>query len=66
MNDALVLDLVKELDGRRELPEAITNRYSYLATLIEYGRKEYRLIWPLEENALDIGVVNAYRDGRRS
>jgi hypothetical protein len=66
MSDALVLELVNELDGRRELPEAKTGRYSYFATLVERGERRYRLIWLLEEDAIYIGVVNAYRDGRRN
>jgi hypothetical protein len=66
MSDALILKLVNELDGRRELPEARTDRYSYFATLIEYDEKKYRLVWLLEDHAIYIGVVNAYRDGRRS
>lgn len=65
MNDDLILRLVKELDGRRELPETQTDRYSYFATLIELDDKQYRLIWLLEDNAIYIGVVNAYRDKRK-
>lgn len=65
MNDDLILELVKELDGRRELPEAHTANYSYFATLIELNEKQYRLIWLLEDDAIYIGVVNAYRDNRR-
>ncbi len=66
MSDALILRLVKELDGRRELPDTKTDRYSYFATLIELGKKQFRLIWLLENHAIYIGVVNAYRDRRRS
>lgn len=65
MSDALILKLVTELDGRRELPEAKTEQYSYFATLVEHGEKKFRLIWLLEKDAIYIGVVNAYRDGRR-
>jgi hypothetical protein len=66
MSDDLILNLVKELDGREELPETKTDRYSYFATLIELEEKKYRLIWLLEDHAIYIGVVNAYRDKRRS
>ena len=45
MCDELILNLVQELNGRRELPEAKTDRYSYFATLIEHNEKQYRLIW---------------------
>jgi hypothetical protein len=66
MNDQLILEMVMELDGRREVPDAKTGRYSYFATLVEKRRKQYRLIWLLEDHAIYIGVVNAYRDKRRS
>jgi hypothetical protein len=65
MNDELILRLVKELDGRREVPETKAGQYSYFATLIELDEKQYRLIWLLEDHAIYIGVVNAYRDRRR-
>jgi hypothetical protein len=65
MNDLLILKLVSELDGRRELPESKKGPYSYFATLIEHRGKQYRLIWLLEDHAIYIGVVNAYRDKRR-
>ena len=66
MSDTLILRLVKELNGRHELPETKTNQYSYFATLIEIGYKKYRLIWLLEDHAIYIGIVNAYRHKRRS
>ena len=65
MNNDLILRLVKGLDGRRELPETRTDNYSYFATLIELDGKQFRLIWLLEDDAIYIGIVNAYRDKRR-
>lgn len=65
MSDDLILKLVVELDGRRELPDTKTDRYAYFATLIELNEKQYRLIWLLDDHAIYIGVVNAYRDKRR-
>jgi hypothetical protein len=65
MSDELILGLVRELDGRRELPEERRGQYAYFATLIEHGKRQYRLVWLLEEHAIYIGVVNAYRDRRR-
>lgn len=66
MSDELILRLVAELDGRRELPESKAGKYAYFATLIELDdSKQYRLIWLLEDHAIYIGVVNAYRDRRR-
>jgi hypothetical protein len=66
VSDSLILKMVQELDGRRELPDSKVGRYSYFATLIEMGEKQYRLIWLLEDHSLYIGVVNAYRDNRKS
>lgn len=66
MSDELILKLVKALDGRRELPEAKTNQYSYFATLVEFEEKQFRLIWLLGDYSIYIGIVNAYRDRRRS
>lgn len=65
MNDSLILALVAHLDGRREIPEAQKGPYSYFTTLVEHGSKQYRLIWLLEDHAIYIGVVNAYRDQRK-
>lgn len=65
MSDDLILELVQELDGRREIPETKTGQYSYFATLVEYEEKQYRLIWLLEDHAIYIGVVNACRDSRK-
>lgn len=65
MSDELILKLVAQLDGRKELPEASKGPYSFFATLIEHHSKQYRLIWLLEEDAIYIGVVNAYRDRRK-
>jgi hypothetical protein len=65
MSDELILKLVQKLDGRKELPEAKTDRFSYFVTLVDLKDKQYRLIWLLEDYAIYIGVVNAYRDNRR-
>lgn len=65
MSDSLILKLVKELDGRHEVPESRAGRYSYFATLIELDGRNYRLIWLLEDHAIYVGIVNAYRDKRR-
>lgn len=65
INDALIIKLVLKLDGRRELAVSKNGRYSYFATLIELNSKQYRLIWLLEDHAVYVGVVNAYRDRRR-
>lgn len=66
INDELIIRLIKKLDNRIEVPEAKDDDgFSYFVTLIELEKKQYRLIWLLEEGEIYIGVINAYRDGRR-
>ena len=65
MDDGLIVDLVKKLDGRIETPQEVDEEYSYFATLVNYEQKQYRLIWLLEDGAIYIGVLNAYRDDRK-
>ncbi len=66
ITDNLILKLVAELDGRKEVPEEVVGKFSYFATLVELDKKQYRLVWLLEKDAIYIGVVNAYRDKRRN
>ncbi len=61
INDNLILKLVNELDGRREIPVAEKESYSYFVTLVEYSDKPYKLVWLLEAGAIYIGIVNAHR-----
>lgn len=65
MSDALILDLVRELDGQDVDPDDVKGPFSYYSSLVEHGASQYRLVWLLEKNAIFIGVVNAYRDRRR-
>lgn len=65
ITDRLILRLVKELDGRTELPDTKDGAYSYFVTAVELDSKQYRLIWLLEDNAIYVGVINAFRERRR-
>lgn len=64
IDDTLIVELVRKLDGRQELPEAVDDSFTYFVTLLERNRKQYRLIWLLEEDQIYVGVINAYRDDR--
>lgn len=62
INDEIILELVKTLNGKLFEPEDIKTPYSYFVTdKIKYSGKLYKLIWLLEENEIYIGVINAYR-----
>ena len=66
INDSLILALVRELNRRQEVAESKLGKYAYFATLIEHKGKQYRLIWLMEDGSIYVGVVNVYRDRRRS
>ncbi len=62
VNDEIILELVKTLDGKYFDPDDEKYPYSYFVTdKIEYQGKLYKLIWLLEEHEIYIGVINAYR-----
>lgn len=61
INDEIILDLVKQLDGLVRTPEHSAFPFSYFSEQLELNGKQYRLVWLLEGEELYIGVVNAYR-----
>jgi hypothetical protein len=62
VDDQIVLELVKQLDGELFEPEAIQPPYTYFVTEgMELNGKRYKLIWLLEDDQLYVGIVNAYR-----
>jgi hypothetical protein len=64
INDELILSLVKLLNGRFEIPVDSEEGFNYFVTIIELDLKYYRLIWLLENDAVYIGIVNAFRDSK--
>ncbi len=66
LNDQMILEIVRRLDGRKQLPESVVDGFSYFASLLEYQSKRYRVIWMFEEHTIYLGVINVYRDDRRS
>lgn len=62
INDEVILHLIKKLDGKTFIREDRKSPFNYyVANRIKYNKKEYRLIWLLEDDQIYIGVVNAYR-----
>jgi hypothetical protein len=66
LDDQLILRLVSKLDGRLEAPEDRDEDFAYFVTLLELSSKQYRLVWLLEANSIYLGVLNAYRDDRKT
>jgi len=62
INDEIILNLVKMLDGQYFEADEVKSPFSYFVSdKMEYMGKHYRLIWLLEEDQIFIGVINAYR-----
>lgn len=64
IDDQLILGLVKKLNGHLQLPDDQDGEFSYFATVVELRKKQYRLIWLLENEEIYIGIVNAFRDSK--
>lgn len=68
MNDSLILELIYMLNEHTFEVDSTTNGIEYFVADIEYGEppKIYRLIFLIEGEQMEVlGVVNAYRRGRR-
>jgi hypothetical protein len=61
INDELILELVKKLDGADIAEDSVDGPYTYFVDDLEYRGKLYRLVWLLEDHQIYIGVVNAHR-----
>lgn len=63
INDDLILDLVKTLDGAEQLPTSVDDEgFEYYVTdKILLRGKRYKLVWLLHEKEIYVGIVNAYR-----
>lgn len=61
INDELILDLVRLLDGSDIAEDSVDEPYTYFVDDLEYKGKLYRLVWLLEDHQIYIGVINAHR-----
>lgn len=63
VTDHLIIDLVKMLNGRRFVPEKISDSgfEYYVEDKMRLKGKAYKLIWLLKDEEIYIGVVNCYR-----
>lgn len=62
MNDEIILDLVKTLDGKKFLPEKIQGEFEYFtAEPVYHLKKPYRVVLVLCLTDDYLGVVNAFR-----
>ncbi len=62
INDEVIVDLVKKLDGGEYEPDREFDGFEYFVSDgIELHGKRYKLVWLLEKNQIYIGIVNAYR-----
>jgi hypothetical protein len=62
INDEVILNLVKMLDGKTFTPEVERDGFQYFKTdPLLLDDVNYRLIWLLENDEIYIGVVNAFR-----
>lgn len=62
VNDDLILELVKLLDGKfYEAADAKGKFQYFVADPLDHQGVNYRLVWLLEDEKLYVGVVNAFR-----
>lgn len=62
INDELILELVKKLDGRDFPPTDRDEDWEFfMVDRMKHEGKLYRLIWCMQDHSLFIGVINAFR-----
>jgi len=62
IDDALILQLVKYLDGKEFLPEEYEGEWEFfMLDRLEHQGKLYRLVWCMRDRCVFIGVINCFR-----
>jgi hypothetical protein len=63
MNDALILELVKGLNGRTFGADSVSGEgwEIFVNDPLYFGQKPYRLVWCLHPDEDYIGIINAFR-----
>ena len=66
ISDDLILKLVNELDGVEQTPDDRKGTFEYFATFVELNKKQYRVVWLLEDHKVYIGIITVFRDKKGS
>ncbi len=62
ISDAIILELVKELDGKEFEPDEASAEWQFvMLDRIEYHGRRYRLVWCMPQRGRWIGVINCFR-----
>ncbi len=62
INDALILELVRGLDGKEFQPEEREGEWEFfMLDRIEHHGKQYRLVWCMRDASPFLGVINCFR-----
>lgn len=62
INDELILELVKKLDGRTFPPVDRQDDWEFfMVDRMKYNKRFYRLVWCMQDRSLFIGIINAFR-----
>jgi hypothetical protein len=62
IDDALILNLVRSLDGKEFRSDEYQDGFEFfMLDRISYNGKFYGLVWCMQDHSMFIGVINAFR-----